>query len=467
MGYGGTRPGPGLWLWLLSDDIYTRCFTMRDEMIGRLRWVILMTAVLPLWGCGKPCLLVDTPVIYTDAKIDPLDHLSPEFQSTEVDLFYATNRKRKGEMHDPIYTNGMDEVLRLGDVSVRLGEEGLSWSDLHVASTRAEREMEIPVTVTEVTEYGVLGVNVSGKKLKRPLAEDYTIGDAAFAAAINKSLARTSAKEINVYIHGFKMPFDHGPQVAAQLHHFGARRGVMIAFDWASRQMNITYASDVKRAQRSVDDLVEFLAFLSTHTGAERINIIAWSAGGPIMSKALRTLRERYPDLDHTELFAKLKLHTIIFTASDNEFRYYLKELVHFSEIPERVVVTVSNEDAQLKLSRAIHLGKSRLGSLILTELEPGELEALRPYLHRFEFIDITYAQGAISKAGMATGHDYFYLNPWVLSDVLCNLYLDLPAEKRGLQHEEGHTYAWYFPDDYAQRVAASIHAIVRSRSLK
>lgn len=426
--------------------------------------------MLPLAGChshDKDTTLIVTPVVYTNTNIDPFDHTPPARQRTEVDLFYATNRERKGEVDDPIYTNGMDRVLRMGEVTVRLGEEGLTWQELHKASKARERSVEIPISISSVSEHGVLGVNVSGKPLKRPLAEDYTIGDASFAAAINERLAQSTDKEINLYMHGFKVPFDHGPKLAAQLHHFGNRRGVMIAFDWACRQKDITYAGDVKRGKRSVDDLAEFLIFLATHTDAERISIICWSAGAPIMSGALRNVRERYPDLDHEALVAKLKLHTVIFAASDVDFRGFAEDLVHFSELPERLIVTVCYDDPQLKLSRAIHGRKSRLGSLDISELKPEELESLRPHLPRMEFLDITFDQGVISETHTATGHHYFFRNPWVLTDVLAALYLDLPADKRGLLPVEGHTNTWYFPEDYAQRSADAIYAIHSMRNQK
>ncbi|MFC1765407.1 alpha/beta hydrolase [Planctomycetota bacterium] len=445
---------------------------MKNKLFGILTLCITGGSLLLLGGCqqkykSKDPTLIVTPVVYTNTQIDPFDHLPVAEQTMDVDVFYATNRKRKGEMDNPTYTNGMDKVLRIGQATVRLGNEDLTWPELHAASISAERSAEIPVNVVDVKECGVLNANVTGKPLKYSLAEKHTIGDAAFAAAINEQLAKSSVKEINLYMHGFKVPFEHGPRLAGQLHHFGARQGVMIAFDWACRQKDITYGSDERRARKSVDDLAEFLLFLAQNTDAERISMICWSAGAPIMSNALVNLRDRYPELDHAGLRAKLKLHTIIFAASDVDFREFVKDLKRFSELPKRVIVTVCYEDPQLELSRTIHLTRSRLGSLNMKELLASEIEDLEPYLHRMEFIYITYDQGAIMETGTATGHHYFFRNPWALTDVLSALYLDLPAKERGLEPLEGEAYTWYFPEDYPQRSAETILKVRRMRNQK
>ncbi|MFC1765339.1 alpha/beta hydrolase [Planctomycetota bacterium] len=428
-----------------------------------------LLAIVLLSGCAhnKDVGLIVTPVVYTHTDIDPFDHTPVDLQTTEVEVFYATNRKRKGSMNKPVYTNGMDHVLHLGLCTVQFGDSSLTWKQLHAASLVAEREQVIPVTVASSTEYGVLNTNVTSKPLKHPLAETHTIGDATFVAAINDRLRKASNKVINIYMHGYKVPFTHAPELASQLHHFANRQGVMVGFDWACRQKDITYFSDERRARRSAKGLVEFMSFLALNTDAKRINIISWSAGAPILSRALRELRNRYPELDHQGLVTKLKLHTAIFAASDVDFRQFVGDLKHFSDLPERLIITVCYEDPQLKLSRRVHGGHSRLGSLNFTELVEPEKASLKENLHRIEFVYISYDQGAIKKTNTATGHHYFFRNPWVLTDVLASMYLDLPASKRGLQQIEGYSSVWYFPDDYPQRSAASIYKIDNQRDMK
>ena len=64
--------------------------------------------------------------------------------------------------------------------------------------------------------------------------------------------------------------------------------------------------------------------------------------------------------------------------------------------------------------------------------------------------------------AGSTTGngHDYFRQSPWVSSDILALLALNLAPDKRGLV-PGNIPQLWRFPPDYVQRVQTAVmHSI-------
>lgn len=64
--------------------------------------------------------------------------LGPELQSTDVPVFYATNRLVVIEKPEPLHTIIPTDDLRLGVAHVRVGDDKLDWETLHRLSTSAE-----------------------------------------------------------------------------------------------------------------------------------------------------------------------------------------------------------------------------------------------------------------------------------------------------------------------------------------
>jgi esterase/lipase superfamily enzyme len=402
-------------------------------------------------GSNAPLVLIPAPVLYTDPNIDPFDHFTPQDRTTVVEVFYATNRQGTGLPSRRSYHNGWSDHLRLGRARVRFGDPNTTWEQLHAASVTAARDRPMPVRLADSQEFGVL----TRRDDEGREAEPGSAGDAEFARAVNAALAGKTSKEIKIYIHGYKVDFAHGCQLGAQLHHFAAREGVTVSFNWACRQRDITYFGDQKRARRSIPDLAALILFLADHTEAERINLLAYSAGSPILSGALVALRQRHADLDSGQLFDRLKIDDVIFAASDIGFREFVQDLEAFYDIPRRLLVTVCYDDAALSLSRRIH-GGSRLGSADLDDLLANEVEILGDRMDKIDAVDVTYSRHVLQGDLGFTGHGYWYRNPWVCTDVLIAVYLDLLPEQRGLLRVPGRSHSWYFGPDYPQRVVAA-----------
>ena len=55
-----------------------------------------------------------------------------------------------------------------------------------------------------------------------------------FAAKVNAKLAISRAKDVFIYLHGYKVVFENPLLVASELWHFLGYEGVFIAFAWPS-----------------------------------------------------------------------------------------------------------------------------------------------------------------------------------------------------------------------------------------
>jgi len=156
-------------------------------------------------------VLMPSPVLYRGGGLDPFAHLPPDARTPSVRLFYTTARQPGESADDPYCGNRSSRTLRLGRVSVRIGDEGMTWDDLHADSMAEERAESIPLRIASVAEVGTLdsdGLPDPSVPLSGPVAR--------FTEALNAELAATRDRELLVYIHGTKVSFYRGCVRAAE-----------------------------------------------------------------------------------------------------------------------------------------------------------------------------------------------------------------------------------------------------------
>ncbi len=415
--------------------------------IKSLYWSFILAAVFAA-GCStpKPLTLMTTPVLYTDAGVDPFAHLGPKDKTVNTSVFFATNRERQKTGDErTAYGNGIGEYLHLGRAVVRMGTEETSWDDLYRASTTRKRTAPIPLQVQDVLEMASLD-----PKYAEHLPDIIPPGLQAFASAIDAELARATDKEIMLYVHGAKTNFQKAVTLAAELDHFAGRDFVGFAFAWPSHQNIFTYllGTDVHRAWNSALALHTVIDFLARYTMVERINIICYSAGGRVASKALFEMYRTHIHLSKEELKKQFKLGTVIFAASDVSLDVFLQRLPAISRLAQKVVVTVSDADNVLRAAGDFMGGDERIGSQ-----KAGVEEEKFARTHRidnFEIID--FSRGKRQRGFDITGHHYWYRHPWASSDIIFLLRTDLPAQRRGLAPADLDS-VWYLNHEYPERV--------------
>ena len=86
---------------------------------------ILLTSVVCVSGCATTddrLTLMETPVIYHGATIDPFVHLDTSQKTISADVFYATNRNPQPSTPDQPYGNGISSRLHVGRTSIFMGD---------------------------------------------------------------------------------------------------------------------------------------------------------------------------------------------------------------------------------------------------------------------------------------------------------------------------------------------------------
>lgn len=417
-----------------------------------LRFVSGLLALFLATGCSTPkaLTLMPTPVIYQNRAVDPFAHLAPEHQNTLMHIFYATNRSARHSEKGTAYGNTLDSFLHLGEATVRMGPPDADWEDLLAFSLGEPPAVPVPLTLETVSETA----RMPSDAIRPPFR--LTAGQQRFIDAINAELDKAMDKEIMVYVHGTKVDFANAAVLTAEIDHFAGRDFVGLAFSWPSHQNILLYLAgiDVLRALNSSAALHRLLVLLAEHTRAEHINILAYSAGGKVVSKALVEMRHAFPDLDADGLRARFRIASVVFAAVDVDVDVFLRRLPAVSELADQVVITVTDDDNALKAARKAMGGRVRAGAEEAMDKEERFIVANR--LSNVEIIDVSF--GKEVRGFDITGHHYWYRHPWMSSDIVFLMRTDLPPHRRGLSATELEGI-WYLSPDYPVKIQKAAQA--------
>ena len=404
----------------------------------------LVFTLMTLAGCSSK--MMPAPVMFEDGDIDPFRHVQADDRSSLQDVFYVTNRKpspKKSLSGDRgYYTDSRSHVLRAGRAIVQLGPDDMKWEDLCKQSMEPNRDL--PMQVKSLEEFGVLWTSVPPPKLN--FDPDYVTTASRepakkFAEAINAKLGR-SGNSIFIWVHGFNTSFKGNLEQIAEFWHFAGTEGAFISYAWPSEFNLFDYDPDKAHALFSIRGFRLLLEFLAKYTDAHDINILAHSAGSPIVVETLRQMRLKFDELDSAVVKKKTKIGRVILAAPDMDLDAFINcSLDGWYQVAEEVNIYMSPEDLALDISEE-HFEGERLGSI--EEIEAEDIPALRR--ETVWTIDVSAANPSF------VGHGYYRNLPWVSADILMALKFGLNPEKRGLVRPKGHPF-WQFPKDYAKRV--------------
>ena len=406
-------------------------------------WIFLAFSLV---GCTskKALHLMPTPVLYQNSQIDPFAHLTPEHKSPQTHVYYATNRAPTPSGTGSGYGNKVDSVVHLGKATIRIGPPDIEWDDLHKSSLYSTEINSLPIELEEINEMALLPAqDISDANIMTQVFQ-------AFVNAINSELALAVDKEIMVYVHGTKVDFINATILTAEIDHFAGRDFVGLAFAWPSHQNILFYLSgtDVRRALNSTRDLQSLLVLLAKYTDAKHINILSYSAGGRVASKALFEMRQAYSEMSPEELKENFRLGSVVFAAADVEVDKFLFRLPDISDLADQVVITVTDDDNALKAAKKYMHGEVRAGTSEAERLE--EYFIVNNQLSNVEIIDVS--RGQEIRGFDITGHHYWYRHPWMSSDIIFLMRTNLPPHRRGLSSTELEGI-WYLAEDYPEKI--------------
>ncbi len=427
----------------------------RSQLVSAV--VVFGLIAIPAIGTAKDKTenpLMPTPVMISDDHLDPFAHLPPDLRTTEMKVFYATNRDSKSKGGEAKYGKGIVDVMSVGEATVRFGEKGATWAEIDKASRQSDpRDPEIPMhldSAEEIAQFGADQATGDGAKL--------TADQQKFVDAINAQLKVVADNQILLYVHGAKFSFETSLTQTAETNHFAGRDLVGVGYAWPTGKDILAYADgrDVKRAAHSSPILGDLIELLAAHTDAAGINIISWSAGARVMSRAISDLRQKYPDLRSEQLRKKFRLKLLLFAAADVPTDHFIDRLPSMHDMTDRLTVTQSDDDGTLKFGEKMMKGGTRAGMYLAT-MDPDEYKKLVEPLDRLEMLNVSAFKD--ERGFDITGHHYWFEHPWVSTDVLVNIRLGLAPADRALE-PVGLPRYWGFKKDYPQKIGAALDKI-------
>jgi esterase/lipase superfamily enzyme len=425
------------------------------------RFTLIIIGVMALvWGCAAgPRKMMPTPNVYLNEAHDPYHALNPDLKSTQVRLFYVTDRAPEQDKAGNLrYGYGRSASLAFVDTVVDLGDN-FTWEDLLQASRTQKRLKPVKLTLGKITEH-IRGPKtplpyamVDGKIVEEPswVAQSKQAAE-AFRKELVQQLELTPRKEVFLYVHGFHNTFDDAAFAMAELWHFLGRIGVPMIYTWPAGFPGLFgYTYDRESSEFTVFHLRRVLKFIAGFPEVDKIHVIAHSRGTDVAVAALRelTIEMRAAGLDPQQ---ELKLHNFILAAPDIDLQVAVQRVSgdHLPLSAKRFTVYTSPDDKAIGVARKLFQSpRGRVGTYgpesIDDYLKVGaEFGKDNYFIVRFEG-----ASGGFVDVGDKYGHSYFRNAPTVSSDVVLMLRDDLDpgTPERPLEHID--LNFWRIPQGY------------------
>lgn len=385
-----------------EDDVQDRARVLRRGGVARVVDQLLEEArdlqrgVERHDGKGGKVGVADTvaygPRLGTPRGEDNVSVESPSRNYLEVQIFYATDRKREagavpGKMFGP--ARGQ---LSVGTCVVSIpnshrfgGLEGKRW---YMGEFRVSPERH--VMLQSVTP--------------RPLED--------FIARLRKSVRGSQAREAFVFIHGYNVTFEDAARRTAQIAYDLNFDGAPIMYSWPSRGKVRAYAADEATVEWTAPNLTRALQLVAEQSGASEVHVIAHSMGNRALAAALARMRTSGEEPPFNQ---------VILTAPDIDADVFARDIVPaVRPRTERLTLYASSADKAIIASRRFHqaprAGEGGVKLIVLKGLD------------------------TIDASGIDTdmiGHGYFAANALVLNDLFSLIKDKKPPGQRNLRRRQ------------------------------
>jgi esterase/lipase superfamily enzyme len=378
--------------------------------------------------------------------------------AARFEVLYATDRMPATGRQTMAnrYTSVRGITLRFGRATVRFGPEGADPDDVRRRIAGNDRPRKQIVALDEFGEFSrsfpITDERAMAMRDDPDVAAALRAPTDAFVDAINARLG--SSRDVLVYVPGFNTDFAGPIQLAADFGYYMKNEVVPVAFSWPARATALGYPKQVTTASTSTRNLRELLRLIAEETNVNRIHVLSFSAGAPIVTDALLQLRLMHDDLPPDRIAETLKLGHVIYASADEDLdRFRSAYLDGISDVCEYITLYSSPHDFGLILSEVLVRGSKRLGRFV-ENLSAAERQLARD-TNRTSIVDVGYAQRR-AGGGDTWSHGYWFGNRWVSCDLLAQIRFGLSPGERGLVRDPNSgNAAWTFPRDYPRRIAA------------
>jgi len=436
---------------------------MRLLESGLERWFLAL--VLILTGCAGARVMMPTPNVYLDPDRDFYGDLDPQLKTTEVPLFYVTDRAPEQDKDGNLrYGWERSASVGFGSAVVDLGVD-ITWEELLEASRTQTRLRPVELELRQVKELvrapdtPIPFKEVNGQIVEEPgLAAQREEAIEAFRRVLVRQLELTPRKEVFIFVHGYHNSFEDASFAMAELWHFLGRIGVPIVYTWPAGHPGLFgYTYDRESSEFTVYHLRTVLDLISSYPEVEKVHLIAHSRGTDVALSAVReiTLEARGGGIDPRKRY---KIHNLILAAPDLDLGVATQRIVG-DKLPlsvDRFTVYTSPEDKAIGYaSRLFASPRGRLGTFGQDELNPQIKAAMEYSSAKFAIVNFEAAAGVVESIGDPYGHSYFRDAPTVASDVVLMLRDDLDPGTPGRPLEHTGYHFWSVPPHYPSTEAA------------
>jgi esterase/lipase superfamily enzyme len=417
--------------------------------VDRTQQVLLVLVLAFLAGCQSQLMLMPTPEVLKDERFNLFEANPDPMTSNEIATLYVTTRV-PDERRADFFRGTPDERLHFGYAELRIGEENLNLFELINQSTTGERQEKYGWNLLSAPILSSTGRPSEATNPDPILPESM----AESIAALNDYIDENPIKELTIYAHGANNTFYWSVAQGAQFQYFTGDNAMVLTFAWPSPGSIWGYGTDKRRANAAATDLAYLIELLAHHSTATRINLIAYSAGGRVVGRALAELAERYQDRE------SLRLGQVYLTQSDQPLAEFVDDLPDFFPLVEGLTVTAAVGDPVLGMARItdreLRLGATGEGDAVNLNLSDEHYQQIVEIMNseKMVFIDLR----EVPATEYRFTHGAWYDSSWVSTDVMVTLLGGLTAEERGLvPHRVNDVRIWLFPDDYVERVKDNI----------
>ncbi len=414
-----------------------------------MRNPLLFLILLLSAGCQSQLMLMPTPEVLKDERFN-LFEINPEpLTSNEITTLYVTTRVQK-EGHSEVFTGREDDSIHFGYAELRIGEENLNVFELINQSTTGERKEKFGWSLLQAPVLSSTARPTEADADGRQLPPELT----GFIEALNTYIEAQPIKELTIYAHGANNTFYWSVAQGAQFQYFTGDNAMVLTFAWPSPGSIWGYGKDKRRSNRAATDLAYIIELLAHHSSATRINLLAYSAGGRVIGRALEQLAQRYSDRED------LRIGQVYLTQSDQPLNEFVQALPKFFPLVEGLTVTAAADDPVLAMARMtdrkLRLGAAGEGDGARLALSEEQWQQVTDILNSEEMVYIDLRN--VPAREYRFTHGVWYESPWVSTDVMATLLGSYSGRERGLEPvPAGDVTAWVFPPDYIERITESI----------
>ncbi len=373
-----------------------------------------------LVGCytGRSFVVAPNVFHHTNPEL-VFGNVPPDFQKSEMEVLYVTDRVATIEKEGLKYGPGRAKRVAFGTAIVRL-DPMPTWRELVEDSVRPDRAKNYELKEGKVAELGSFNPNwdnllvgQDGIRLASQTIDEMREQQNVLHGLLRNRLAKNSHKDAYVYIHGFNNDFDSAVFRVAELWHYLGRVGVPIAYTWPAGFGGIRgYAYDRESGEFTVFHLKQFLRTLAACPEVERIHLIAHSRGTDVTISALRELHIACRAAGKSTK-DELKLENLILAAPDLDEDVFMQRFVaeNLIQAAKRTTIYVSPNDNAIRLADLVFASNRRIGQLSPRDFSPKVRKALSQ-LPQMQVIECKVTD-------FSTSHDYVFAHPAALSDLI------------------------------------------------